>query len=443
MLHKVKKYLRCSGALLVALVLLVSSVAVPAKATTISSNNDNLVDLLDFNFITGSMSGGSNIISSSGSSNQYSVDLPYVSYVSYVDILFECDRSPSSVKYQYTQDLTVVNVSGNIYRAFGHVTTPSLSNAATSFIAVNFPSSTSGSRIKFLSWRVNLTRSVVSPVPTICSGRVSVGSDKTSFVMSDPNDTRIVYMNQRYEGITDEFSAFLYPDEWTKFDYIDFQLYCHASSIDSIQVTQDNNVSIPFELNYISSAVEPNNQDASVDDIHAKALYYYISVRIFLDTLDRTGEYPCISITGSFPSLGFIQVESVTGYIYQENMSQLQLFWYKLSAKLDSIFGSNDNSADNALITQEEINVSVNNQLVGAVEDWNTHIEVVETGYDMAFTKTTPSLNWLASLANGIYSGLGWFGRLYLLIGLVSVFMLVLSKSGLARKIGSGIRRSG
>ena len=346
------------------------SLFLPVNATTISSNNDNLVDLLDFNFITGS---GSNIISSSASSNQYSVDLPYVSYVSYVDILFECDRSPSSVKYQYTQDLTVVNVSGNIFRAFGHVTTPSLSNASISYIAVNFPSSTSGSRIKFLSWRVNLTRSVVSPVPTICSGRVSVGSDETTFVMSDPNNTRIVYMNQRFEGITDEFSAFLYPDEWTKFDYIDFQLYCHASSIDSIQVTQDNNVSIPFELNYISSAVEPNNQDASVDDIHAKALYYYISVRIFLDSLDRTGDYPCISITGSFPSLGFIQVESVTGYIYQENMSQLQLFWYKLSAKLDSLFSGDDSENQAA----EDFNDSVTDQS-SELEDMTNIMNSVE-----------------------------------------------------------------
>ena len=67
----------------------------------------------------------------------------------------------------------------------------------------------------------------------------------------------------------------------------------------------------------------------------------------------------------------------------------------------------------------------------------------MQTNYDMAFEKTTPALVWLASLADGIFNGMGWFGNVYFLVGLISVIMLVLSKSGLAHKIGSISRRKG
>ena len=112
-----------------------------------------------------------------------------------------------------------------------------------------------------------------------------------------------------------------------------------------------------------------------------------------------------------------------------------------LLSKLDDVFGVNDTSVDAAVQTQEEINVSVNNQLVGAVEDWNTNIEVVQTGYDSAVTKAAPALGWLASLADRIFTNMGWFGNIYFLVGLISVIMLVLSKSGLARSV-SRFRRN-
>lgn len=110
-------------------------------------------------------------------------------------------------------------------------------------------------------------------------------------------------------------------------------------------------------------------------------------------------------------------------------------------ALIREIFGFDDTTAEDAQQTQEDVNVSINNQLVGAVEDWNANIEVVETGYGLAVTKATPALHWLGTLADRIFVNMGWFASIYFLIGLVSVLMLILSKSGLSRSIGAAARR--
>lgn len=422
---------------LLVLVLCATCLVSPASAATEST----MYDLLDYSTLDDT---GSNYVVFNNSSTVF-YSVPNRSVIRYVDMTISMVGAVSEVSVGPNPNLlvplTVEHIDGYLYRVYG-----SISSLTFSSFCINFDSGSSSN-----SWytihSIKVSTSEVSPVRSLGSLWVydSVGGS-SSVSMSSPTDEPEIYLSQDTGATVSyaDFACSVSLSEWKKFDYLDVLLYLDVEHINSI-FAKHGSISLDCDISYLTPADQINT-------------YYWVMVHVDLSSADRSSSVvPTIELTGTYynqVNYNKIRLKSITGLVSIPDPSPLLSYWYNLRsflstnfntlfAKIDLAFGLDDNSASSAQQTQEEINVSVNNQLVGAVEDWNTHIEVVETGYDLAFTKTTPALDWIASLANGIYSGLGWFGRLYLLIGLVSVFMLVLSKSGLSRKIGSSIRRSG
>lgn len=82
-------------------------------------------------------------------------------------------------------------------------------------------------------------------------------------------------------------------------------------------------------------------------------------------------------------------------------------------------------------------------QIGSAVDEWNGNISVVTDGFNSGLDGATPALVWLSNIAEGVFDGLGWFGNIYFFLGFLSVFFLIMSKSGLAGKINGVIIRGG
>lgn len=428
MVHKLKKYARRCSVFLIALSLVVSSFVIPASA---DDYEGNFIELLDYTTCNDS---GRNRVDLTQTSS-VSFPMPQmISGVCYVDMLVLISgTAPSKIfagnEAGYLFELNVSKVSGLIYRVYGSFSSISIKDLVVKF---EYVSSSVSSVVTFYSVRASTF--------TFTSLDIGYSGSLYSMGITDDFDVAGGYVSlnlteESYgEALNTSFSSYIFPKEWYDYDYIDINLSFTGYSVSSVSaILAGASINVPLDV----SIIGPTQPGVGQFDI---------CIRVDLTQIRRTSsDFVRIDINGTYncdQESPFI-IHSVMGLVQINEVPELLSFWFRIKSFFTDLFGSDDNSADNALITQEEINVSVNNQLVGAVEDWNTHIEVVETGYDLAFTKTTPALDWIASLANGIYSGLGWFGRLYLLIGLVSVFMLVLSKSGLSRKIGSSIRRSG
>lgn len=411
-------------------------------ATSVDSDNlYHLTELLQF------QSPSNSILSGVAEDHPYLVYKPTLpssfNGCSYIDIIFSSSReitdfkTVSSTKFNIN-DLTLVRLNNSespyYYRAYGPVDYSTSQLKYFAFRIYPTPGLVT-TRIEFLSIKADLNGNSFLEIPLGMAITLTALNQSEDLVLP-PSSSGV--LNLPPFGANDYdpryFSCLIWASESSKVDYVDFFIQFYGVQTDSVSADYGG-VDLPMDLNFINSG-----SDANFSEQICQARVYLTGVQRDPDedvTLRLNGTYDS-AIEG-----GYINFVSCIGFIDTYSISPIELLWFKLEKLLNNLLGSTDSDANNALTTQEEINVSVNNQLVGAVEDWNTHIEAVETGYDMAFTQTTPALNWIASLANGIYSGLGWFGRLYLLIGLVSVFMLVLSKSGLARKIGSGIRRGG
>lgn len=364
-----------------------------------------------------------------------------------VDVLFYTDSSDFGF-YTYTEYLDIVSITNNLYRAYGYMYTGSKHAKPYLYFSAN-----NGSYLDILSVKVSLndfsyyeigySYSIVnrsySGTFTHSVGAGSVRGD-LNMGISDP-------INVGDQSFYIRLSSSL--DDIKKYDFLQFNLSLACSEISSIRCNQ-NNTSIDFSTNFFNPISNSNNATR------------YLQLTVDLSKIDLSSSYPLsIYIDGTIyePASSPVYFNTAIGFLsLSDNSIQSWLSalfvnlrsWFSTQfSKLDQviselkILNGRDSEAITAQQTQEEINVSVNNQLVGAVEDWNTNIEVVQTNYDMAFEKTTPALVWLSSLADGIFNGMGWFGNVYFLVGLISVIMLVLSKSGLAHKIGSISRRKG
>lgn len=366
----------------------------------------------------------------------FDIEKPSTSSIYYMELLIRTDYEDLSVNFcSSANPMTIYKVTDKVYRCVWSGV------YAQSLFRFLLYGSNSATFVNVLSARYScypLTGDELdcgysfSDGYSTSSGTHLIGSDPTRFSAYSSDDL-LGDLN---------YYIYVYPHSWQAYDYLTVYLNLLVESISSVVVLCGDQVIYP-EVSYYNPTT---NED----------VFVLSTITIDLSAVDRSNSSLALYINGCYyPSsntdfLG--RLVSCHGYFYT-NTDDTSISWIKrffntitsnhdsLMIKLDEIFGVNDDSASAAQQTQEEINVSVNNQLVGAVEDWNSNIEVVQTGYDSALTKATPALGWLASLADRIFTNMGWFGNIYFLIGLISVIMLVLSKSGLARSVGR-IRRS-
>lgn len=417
MLHKVKKYLRRSGALLSSFVLVLCCIISPVSAD--SFENKFSVNLLDYGTITNS----GNFVYESCSLNFGSVFNEL--YVYDIDMLFHLvGDSLDSLMLETADDMIDLEIEelwGGFYRAYG-----SLEGGrwADPFLHLE-----GDCELQFYQINLGLIDSIATPG----HGDITISALGLAQDYTYNSGTSFTLPSEDYgDPMRTILTAYVFPAEWYKYDYIEFSVMISGYGFNGISAMLTDGAQVPLTVSYIDDTETVAIHNANIRlDLTGIPKDRNQHLRVEIEFLYNGDAYVDFGLYDAVNLIDTSVTASTSGFLSQ------------ILEALNRGFGTGDNSGNAALRDQEAINKNVNNQLVGAVEDWNTHIEIVESGYDLAFTKTTPALNWLASLANGIYAGLGWFGRLYLLIGLISVFMLVLSKSGLSRKIGSSIRRSG
>lgn len=409
------------------LALCVTCLVFPASAAT----GEIMYDLLDYSTMNDS---GSNYVKFTQSSLvSYAVTDPVI--FRYIDMTISMVGAVSDVYVGNSStnmhQLTAEQISGSLYRVYGSIPSMTFSKFWIKF------ESGSDSTSWYTIHSLKVCNVVSNIVPTIARYVVQDAYGvNTDITMSSPDEEPMVYFRVIEGGYLEEYVSWVYLPDWKRFDYIDVMVHINAADVTSLTVKQGD-LFLEHDVSFICDN----------DDVDS---WYWISVRVDLSSCDRNSTaLPFITLSGHYytpDEYSYFVLQSVQGIVSFPEPSPLLAFWTNLKSffssnfntlfsKIDEAFGLNDESASNAAQTQEEINVSINNQLVGAVEDWNTHIEVVQTGYDSALTKATPALRWIVSLADRIFVNMGWFGNVYFLIGLISVIMLLFRKSGLADKI--------
>lgn len=388
-------------------------------------------------------------------SNSVEVSFYYPNQVCYVDGILWSNAPISNV--HYGSNYTVVPLGNNFYRFFGS------DNYAIDKVKLLISSDSTINYLQIVSLSVSSTNLTSSDLPYQVTGYSHFDRFDSPVINGYydlPYDPSVLASN----GFTFDFSIFVSPSDFRAYDYIFVRFNLNNVSLNSV-LPRIGDYIVPSSLT-TSNTSFPYNDEFTSNTVLYYTNHYGLSLNVSGLISSDSSHYLYIHVSGSGGSVpanyaAFGTVMYVTGFV-KPPVIEVDVYWHKklfnliksglnnISSKLDNIFtvlrrdpDGNNSSINSAVQTQEEINVSVNNQLVGAVQDWNTNIEVVETGYDLAVTKTTPALLWLSSLADGIFNGMGWFGNVYFLVGLISVLMLLLSKSGLASKIGSISRRRG
>lgn len=98
---------------------------------------------------------------------------------------------------------------------------------------------------------------------------------------------------------------------------------------------------------------------------------------------------------------------------------------------LDQAGDSLQDSFDNAQLQED----SVNDKVAQLQSDWTAEHTKLSSGMDVTINRSSNAMQFISDYAQRIYDNIGWFGSVYSAIGLMSVIMLLLSKSGLAHKL--------
>lgn len=446
-MKKYRKQIYRITSLLCSIVLIVSLAAFPAYATSDDFSNDNFIELLDYD----SVGGGSNSFSFAGSTN-VTLDNPNNGIVNYVEILyFQSGQALNNVRLLVGNNyatLGIVSYGNGIYKAY------TSTNANMSDVRLQFNNgSTSYSYITLLSCKISQLSTYNFGETTsfnikydIGAGLNETGISATATMPAVGSKTLVNFNTHTSADGFYNFVSNVDLNGYGKYDYVDILMQARVATIDSI-VASWNGVNLPITVSYLFTdkfgSYVIDDDLFSWSDSHGDIVN--INVRVDLRGFKRgTSVIPTLTVRGSYDCQyndNYFALLNYTGLLSVPQKSPLLNLWYQLQSKLDSnhsdlkyflsdIFVDND-AAQQAQQTQEQINVEVNAQVSDAVADWDVHITEVQDGYDSGFEGAVPALTWLSSLAEGIFGNMGWFGSIYMLVGLVSVYVLFLNKGGL------------
>lgn len=299
--------------------------AVPARAAT-DYEDGQLMDVLDY------ANANESELNSIGfyGTGSLNYTLPTLMTISYVDIVFQCWGSAAAELQSVTllrqgsalTTLTVKHVSGYIYRAYGTFTT-----RAFNTIGLQFDTSDS-SLIKYASiqsFKVGVYTSTSLDVDAYCSITSDSYTGSIHYVPTDTINSRSWLNDSSYDE--SHFDLYIYCPDWTKFDYIDYNIFCDVSDITSIHCEYEGNI-IPIEVGYL-------------DNTSMSSGGYSISVRIDLSNIDRSsndGYGPILWIDGVLHVnlTNFIGVSYVVGHVRYTAQNPVIYWFKKVFTTLDS-----------------------------------------------------------------------------------------------------------
>lgn len=350
-----------------------------AQPVTADSVDPTFIELLDYGF--SSESGSNTQPFGGGSVLNFTYSLPDRYTVQYVDVVFTYTKSdfPSVDLYTgstFRSSLSVVNVSGNVFRAYGSF----VSFFAASLKLVFTASSTNSNRITIESFKVGRSDFSHVELDAYCDIAADGFTDTIHYVPTDTVNHRM------FEGTTDYlnvgFNLYIYCNEWKRFDYLDFLLYLEIDSISAISCVYGGS-SVPITVNYIDN-------DSMVVGT------YTVSIRMDLTGLDRSiDDYPMIMVSGNVAQQK-INLISMLGCVGHVNFSSVDpdTYWH---SKIVSSFQTYIQNQTDLLVSEfsalESINEAGFKNVVTAVGKVTTAVSNLNTTVSTGFSNLN---NWIS-----------------------------------------------
>lgn len=355
-----------------------------AWAQPVSASSDSgYIEVLDYG---SALEYGANSKLFNGSTSiEFTYDLPDRVTVEYVDILFTFTSSGtvgvSLYRSSSFQSLTVVKVLGNVFRAYG-----SVSSFFADEIKLKFENPAANNRISIESIRLGRSSFSYTELDAYCDISADGFTDTIHYVPTDTVNHRM------FEGTTDYlnvgFNLYIYCNEWKRFDYLDFLLYLEIDSISAISCVYGGS-SVPITINYIDN-------DSMVVGT------YTVSIRMDLTGLDRSiDDYPMIMVSGNVAQQK-INLISMLGCVGHVNLSLLDpdTYWH---SKIVSTFQTYIQNQTNSLVSEfsalESINEAGFKNVVTAVGKVTTAVGNLNTTVSTGFTNIN---SWISAQTTAI-----------------------------------------
>lgn len=323
-------------------------VFLPISASAAEIDNRFGLDIMDYSTVNNS---GSNFFSFSNTKT-INIDIPNSYYTTYVEVIYNVTGGavPTSVQNKWSttlNNLTVENIGRGYYRAYGTVRVSTYYSLDLVFTTGNASSTT---YIEIISCivRGNLTHFDINAAMTY-SAYSYTGTAYYYYtntipmnavhITSDPTD----YLNNQFE-------LFIYASDWSKYDYLDFTVYCHVNSVTSI-TAGFGDIILPIYVSYLD-----NNSSAASD--------FIFNVRIDIRGLDRTSDdYPQLIVSGdcitNSASNSFTILSA--GAMLDVDFSDPSFPWYmKIYSHLSTTSGQVLSSLTNVLSAFDSQNVILN-----------------------------------------------------------------------------------
>lgn len=304
----------------------------------VSAAENNMIELLEYDMVS-----GDNNRFSFSSEITIDLSLPQKLPLGYIDMLFLADdrTAPVSVSVRYNQkyqNLTVVKVTDDIYRAFGSIS-GEYADLFVRFVA-------GGSQIyTLMSCKVSTVRTSRSSVTS--SLQVELSSGKYPMILATPF-TRSADDFIPNDRISTYYQCSVHISDVERFDRIYMNFATNYASLSSVRVTYGS-TALPFELNYID--MEASTQFEEYYTASGEVYAGYIcssygktlgSLSVDVSSIDRlAGHELIIWFNGDFyTGLGlYLNVSTLEGEVeFAETMNANWWLWAKdLLTSVDSL----------------------------------------------------------------------------------------------------------
>ena len=303
-----------------ALIILLCCLSPPAMAAE-SVYEDMFFDVLAYGY----PNDGSSVNIYGTDSAECYFRLPFVKAVRYVDIIVQVPGVTSGLTAQVggpaiKRDLTCEVINNTTWRIYGNT------SYSSSVFYLYFQASGLTSVI-FKSVRVSFDPLDSVMVEGYCEVSSTSFSGTIHYVPTDDINHRQFLAGEVADG--NVLTCFLYTEEWTKFDYIDFQLMFICSNINSISCVMGSEI-VPCEVSYLEPTIWSETEN-------------YITIRIDTRYLDRTvDDYPMVIIEGLLTPSAYnmVSVVNICGYAVSSSGNLLTILFRDLSTKLAGWFGA-------------------------------------------------------------------------------------------------------